>query len=53
MQSEQHLIYRRQAGGGAGTQANMEETEGERLPRVEAHNSQQLTRKKGAPRDQV
>ena len=32
--SEQHVIYRLMAGGGGGgdAQANMEETDGERLP---------------------
>ena len=36
VQSEQHVIYRLMAGGGGGVdreaQANMEETDGERLP---------------------
>ena len=36
MQSEQHVIYRLMAGGEGGggreAQANMEETDGERLP---------------------
>ena len=36
VQSEQHVIYRLMAGGGGGgdreAQANMEETDGERLP---------------------
>ena len=32
VQSEQHVIYRLMAGGGQGAQANMEETDGERLP---------------------
>ena len=38
MQSEQHVIYRLTAGGGE-AQANMEETDGERLQSVEAHDS--------------
>ena len=32
VQSEQHVIYRLMAGGGQGSQANMEETDGERMP---------------------
>ena len=32
VQSEQHEIYRLMAGGGKEAQANMEETDGERLP---------------------
>ena len=32
VQSEQHVIYRLMAGGGMEAQANMEETDGERLP---------------------
>ena len=32
VQSEQHVIYRLKAGGGRGAQANMEETDKERLP---------------------
>ena len=30
--SELHVIYRLMTGGGQGAQANMEETDGERLP---------------------
>ena len=32
VQSEQHVIYRLMASGGREAQANMEETDGERLP---------------------
>ena len=32
VQSEQHVIYRLMAGGGRKAQANMEETDRERLP---------------------
>ena len=32
VQSEQHVIYSLMAGGGREAQANMEETDGERLP---------------------
>ena len=45
VQSEQHVIYWLMAGGGGGggggweAQANMKETDGERLPWVEAHDS--------------
>ena len=44
VQSEQHVIYRLTAGGGGGggggeAKANMEETDGERLQSVEAHDS--------------
>ena len=39
VQSEQHVIYRLMVGGGREAQANMEETDGERLLRVEAHHS--------------
>ena len=44
VQSEQHVIYRLLAGGGGGgvgrkAQTHMEETDGERLPYVEAHDS--------------
>ena len=39
VQSEQHVIYRLMVGGGMEAQANMEETDGERLPWVEAHGS--------------
>ena len=38
VQSEQHVIYRLMAGGGREAQANMEETDRERLPGVEAHD---------------
>ena len=38
-QSEQHVICRLMAGRGRETQANMEETVGERMPWVEAHYS--------------
>ena len=37
VQSEQHVIYRLREGGGKEAQANMEETDGERLPWMEAH----------------
>ena len=39
VQSEQHVIYRLMAGGDREAQANMEETDTKRLPRVEAHES--------------
>ena len=39
VQSEQHVIYRLMAGGGREVQANMEETDGERLQCVEAQDS--------------
>ena len=51
VQSEQHVIYRLMAGGGRKNKANTEETDGERLPWVEAHGS--WPPKKGAPGDQV
>ena len=39
VQKEQHVIYRLMAGGGGReAQANMEETDRERRPLVEAHN---------------
>ena len=38
VQSEQHVINRLIAGGGREAQANMEETDRERLQWVEAHN---------------
>ena len=37
VQSEQHVIYRLMAGRGQVAQAYMEESDGERLPQVEAH----------------
>ena len=39
MQSEQHVTYRLKAGGGREAQANIEETDREILPRVEAQES--------------
>ena len=39
VQSEQHVIYRLGADGGREAQAYMEETDGEKLPCVEAHDS--------------
>ena len=39
VQSEQHVIYRLMAGMAREAQANVEETEGERLTGVEAHDS--------------
>ena len=39
VQAEQHVIYRLKADRGREAHANMEETDRETLPRVEAHDS--------------
>ena len=39
VQSEQHVKYRLMADGEREAQANMDKTDGERLPLVEAHDS--------------